>query len=352
MITQACLCNREEVKTALDIKTTARADRAVDRHIEAATDAVQRLCHRTFQPSRATLEFDYPDGSYSQPWILRLDEHEIISLSALTAGGVDLSVDDLLLEPAKDGPPYSSIVVDLSTNAAFAAGATAQRAISATGVWGYRLNMVAVTTLGEVLDSTETGVDVADSTEIGCGDLLQVDSEWMVVTGRQMLDTGVNIDPGDSLTAQVNDQTITLSTLTGAPAIDETILIGAERMLITDLAGSVAVVKRGWDGTTPAAHAGGSDIYAPRTLTVLRGQRGTTAAAHSNGATVYRHFVPPAVRALAVGEALSGLLQEPTGWARTAGSGESEREVSGRSLNVLRDQCYDAHGRGGRKWAI
>lgn len=353
MITRATYCTREDVKEALDIKPSARADRAVDRAVEAGRDAVDRLCHRTFIPFQGTRYFDFPDGSYSAPWVLRLDENEVVSVSQLTAGDVVIDAADYNLEPNTDGPPYSRIELQTDTSAAFSSGASTQRAIGVTGVFcGSSADTVTVAALAEALDATETSVDVTDSTEIGCGTLLEIGDEWMVVTGRAMLDTGANIDAGDSLAADRGDVSLTLSTLVGAPQVGETILIGSERMLVTDLAGSVATVQRAVNGSVLAAHAGSSDIYAPRTLTVQRGAQGTTAATHNNAAVVSRLVVPGSLWALAVGEATAILLQEPTGWARTAGSGDSEREVSGRSLRELRDQVYDRYGRGARKWAI
>lgn len=350
----AWYCTAEDVKTALDIKPGARADAAVARAVAGATDSVQGLCHRTFVPWQGTRYFDFPDASsYSVPWVLRLGEHEVVSVSQLVAGGTTIDADDYSLEPNGDGAPYSRIEIQLDSAAALAAGPTSQRAVAVTGVWaGCRVTMDPVATLAEALDATETGVDVSDSAAIGTGDLLQVDSEWMVVTARRMLDTGVNIDAADSLTADKADVAITVSTLTGAPTVDETILIGSERMLVVDVAGSVLTVQRAVNGTVLAVHAGSADIYAPRTLTVRRGAQGTTAATHTTAATVSRQVKPGLVRSLAVGEATAIMLQEPTGWARTAGSGDSEREVSGKSLVRLREQTYDRYGRGGRKWAV
>jgi hypothetical protein len=152
--------------------------------------------------------------------------------------------------------------------------------------------------------------------------------------------------------AAANDVSITMSTTTNAPAVDEVILIDSERMLVVDVAGTVLTVKRAWDGSVLATHANPSDIYAPRTLTVVRGDLGTTAATHSTALTIYRHLVPGLVRDLAIAEAMSTLLQEGSGYARTAGSGENEREVSGRGVKGLRDDVYWAFGRKARKSAI
>jgi hypothetical protein len=131
-------------------------------------------------------------------------------------------------------------------------------------------------------------------------------------------------------------------------AVDEVILIDSEKMRIDDIAGNTLTVTRPWDGTTLAAHTASADIYAPRTLTVTRGALGTTAATHNSAATVYRWNPPAAVRQLCLAEAVNDLLQGRAGYARTAGTGESEREMTGRGLEALRKRVYVSHGRKAR----
>ena len=128
----------------------------------------------------------------------------------------------------------------------------------------------------------------------------------------------------------------------------ETILVDAERMLVTDIAGVVATVKRAWDGTVLAAHTGALDVYAPRTLTVTRGAQGTTAATHDTAAPVSRLVVPPLVRDLAIAEAINRLLSEISGYARTVGSGENLRNASGAGLKLIRDDVVTRYGRKSR----
>jgi hypothetical protein len=134
----------------------------------------------------------------------------------------------------------------------------------------------------------------------------------------------------------------------GAFAAGETILIDGERMRVDDIAGNTLVVTRAWDGSTIAAHSVGATIYAPRTLTVERGALGTTAATHSSSAAVYRWDAPGPVRQLCVAEAITSLLQGRSGYARTAGTGENEREATGRGLSELRERVYLSHGRKAR----
>ncbi|MGW6502964.1 hypothetical protein [Nonomuraea angiospora] len=356
-VTRVCYCTREMVKRALDIKETARTDGQVDRAIEAASDAIDGgatggnrgagILKRRFFPQVETRTFDWPNSQRARSWRLWLDQHELVDVTTMTAGGVTIPSGDYFLRPDA-GPPYTHVEINLGSSSAFSSGATHQRAISIAGVWGYGADTAAAATLAEELDGNEAAVDVTDSALIGVGDLVQVDSERMLVTSKSMLDTGVNIDAGDSLTAAASDVSITMSTTTNAPTVDETILIDSERMLVVDVAGSVLTVKRAWDGSVLAAHAGGAGIYAPRTLAVVRGAYGTTAATHSDGGTVARHVVPGLVRDFALGLALVQLLGEQAGYARTAGTGENQREVTGRGLAQLRKDCIAAYGRKAR----
>lgn len=360
-VTRATYCTREMVQRALDVKETARQAGQIDRAIEAASDQLDGgatganrgagILKRKFFPEVETRYFDWPNSQWARSWRLWLDQHDLVSVTALTAGGTTISAADYFLRP-DDGPPYTRVEIDLDSSAAFSSGNTHQRAISITGTWGYGADTASAGTLAEALDASETGVDVSDSAAIGVGDLIAVDSERMLVASKSMLDTGVSVDAGDSLAASASDVSITMSTTTNAPVVDEVILIDSERMLVVDVAGSVLTVKRAWDGSVLAAHAGGTDIYAPRTLTVVRGAYGTTAATHTTSTAISRHVPPPLVRDLALGLALVQLLGEQAGYARTAGSGDNQREVTGRGLDRIRRDAYAAYGRKARIRAV
>lgn len=344
--------NVDDLKGAADIKATAYMDARIYRALQAGADQVDSLCNRVFYPVAATRYFDWPGEQRSRSWRLWLNQNELVSVSSLVAGGTTIPGANYFLEP-NWGPPYNRVEIDLSSSSAFAAGDTHQRAIAVTGVWaGAPITTTPAGALAEALDASETGVDVTDSSLIGIGDLVVVDDERMLVTGKSMLDTAVNIDAGDSLTASMSDVSITMSTTTGAPAAGETILIGSERMLVVDVAGSVLTVKRGWDGSVLAAHSANADIYAPRTLTVTRGAYGTTAATHSSSTAVSRHAAPGLLYQLNLAEAIAYGQQDSAGWARTAGAGEALRTVAPEGLPQLREQVVGAYGRQLRTRAV
>lgn len=340
---------REDVMGAFDVKWTARNRRYVDQAIEAASRSVEGLCHRRFYPVLATRLFDWPPRSGMTPWILRLADQELISVSVLTSGGRTITADEYNLEPVNSGPPFNRVEIKLSSDGSFGGGQTYQRDIQVAGLWGYRNAETSVGALAEILDATETGIDVdgATSALAGVGSVLRIDSERMLVTSRTQLSTGQT----GTLTAGKSD--VTLPVANGAAfAVDEVLLLDSERMRIDDIAGNTLTVERAYDGTVLAAHTTAT-IYAPRTLTVTRGALGTTADTHASGATVYEWQPPGLVRQLAKAEAITQLTQERSGWfIKASTSGNSAGKVSADALQTLRDQTYTEHGRKARTRAV
>lgn len=343
---------REAVKAALDFAETSRSNARVDRAIEAASRSIEGLLHRRFYPEIATRYFDWPD-QYARPWRLWLDDSELISVTALSSGGTTIPSTDYLLEPNRFGPPYSRVDINLGTGSAFGGGSTPQRDITITGLWGYRNDETLVATAAGAISSSATTLTVSESSRIGVGQLLRIGTERLTVTERSMASTGQTLQtPIDA-----QQKTVTLPvTSGGAFAVDEVVLLDAERMLIVDIAGNNLIVKRAWDGSVLAAHAG-STIYALRALTVTRGALGTTAAGISQGDAVYRWDPPGPVESLCIAEALVDLLQKASGYARTTGVGTASRQVGGGNvtktqygvgIDDLRDQAVTSHGRKAR----
>jgi len=347
-------CTREQVKRALDQKITARDDEQLDRCIVSGRGQVESLTNRRFYPWTGTRYFDWPNQQYARSWRLWLDGSDLISVTTFTSGGTLIPSTNYFLRRGDniDEPPYSYIEIDISTSSALSAGSTHQRSAALAGVFGASSDEVSAGVLAEALDASETGIDVSDSTLIGVGDIIRVDSERMIVTDKVMLDTTVDIAGSDSLTASTSDVSLTVSTATNAPVKNEIILIDSERMLVVDVAGTVLTLKRAWDGTVLATHAAGAGIFAPRTLTVQRGALGTTAATHTNATAIVRNIPPSLVQALNMAEAINFILQENSGYARTIGSGDNQREAPGRGLNDLRKSVYAEHGKQMRTRAV
>jgi len=350
-------CTRESVQDAFDVREAAHRSAQIDDAIASASDDIDGWLNRHkhgLAPRAATRYFPWPARNYAPAWKLWLDENELISVTTLTAGGTVITSADYFLEPVNSGPPYTSIEIDLDSTASFSNSGTAQRAIEIVGVWGVNNDQKSAGTLAEDLDASETAVDVSDASLVGVGDVLTVDSERMLVTGRSSLATGVNL--GTALTALNSNQTI--AGISGGFSVGEVLLIGSERMKIIENNGTDLTVIRAYDGSTLAAHSIGAGLFAYRTLTVERGALGTTAAAHSNGATVTRWDVPSLVRDLCKAEAITRLEQEFSAYGARVYSDEAERDssgtevVAGRGLTDLRKSCARRYKRKFRKRAI
>ena len=327
---------RESVKSSVDVKFSAYFDARVDEALESASRKVDGLCGRSpgfFAPTIATRYFDWPRKNMSPSWTLWLESNYLISATSLVSGGVTIATADYDLRRSDDldAPPYDRIEIDLSSTAAFSAGDTHQRSVAVTGLWGNTQEHVTATTLAEDLDTTETGADVANSNAVGVGDVIRVGTEYLEVTGRSMVDTGQNTS---ALTADKTGTSITGLTA-GQIFSGEVLLIDGERMLVQDASGTTATVQRAYDGTTLAAHLVNTDIYAARTLTIVRGSLGSTASAHTTADAVTRLVFPGPVRQLARAYAIDQLMQEGAGYARVVGSGENERQATGRSIKDL-----------------
>lgn len=333
-----CYASEDDIKAVMDIKFTANMGARIRRQLDVQSRAIEGalLLNRRFYPVAATRYFDWPGDQYTRSWRLWLRQDELVSASSVTAGGTTIAASDYFLEPANSGPPYNRLEIDLSSSAALSAGDTSQRAVAITGVWHWpATEETAGTITANVSSDTATTIAVSDSSLLGAGDFIRLDSERLVVTGKAMVDTGQNCT---TLAAELSAQSIT-SITAGTIAVGETLLVDSERMLVTDIAGTTLTVKRAYDGTTLAAHTAGADIYAPRTLTVIRGAGGTTAATHTSAAVVYKHIPPGPVHELCVALTVTELMQHQAGFARMAGQGENARETSGRGVKTILDSA-------------
>lgn len=341
MITLPTYVTREQLAAALDVSPTGPEAAQLDRAVDAGSRSVETLCRRVFWPRVATRTFDWPAPGITTPaYRLYLDEDELADApTAITAGGVTIATGDALPGPDDTGPPYGWLDLSQASSAAYSAGNTWQQAIAITGTFaGAAVRTRTVGELSAAADSSTTGlqVDAAAAAAVGLGDLLLLGTERVLVTGRTWVDTSVNV----TLTDDSADQTFTAADVVEG----ERLLVGGERMLAVDVAGTSVTVRRAVDGTTLAAHTA-ADLYASRSLIVERGYGGTTAAAHSDEADVAVHVWPALVVELALAEALVAKVQQGGAYARPQGSGSGTRQVASGTLDDVRARCAAEHRR-------
>lgn len=333
-VSRHCYTTREAVADALDIRLTARMHAQIDKAIEAATADADSVCSRTFTPWAGSKAFDWPGRDGGRSWRLWLNQNDLIRLDSATAGGSSLDVATLVRYPTT-GPPFTRIEANLASSTVFQVGSTSQQTIVLTGLWGYQDVQAATGTLAAAVDATTTSIPMSDAVNAGIGDLLTVGAERMLVVGRRSTDTTQTLGVDLALSAAAT----TVSVAAGALFTPgETITIDGERLRIDDITGNTLIVRRSFDGSTLAAHTNGTAIYAGRLLQVVRAAQGTTAATHGQGDPVSRHVAPALVADYTNASASVRILQGQAGWARTVGTGDSQRQASGAGLKQLRDQ--------------
>jgi hypothetical protein len=352
LVQAAWYATREDVKGALDIAETARSNAQIDRALGSATNSIEGLCNRRFYPEQRTMTWDWPNMQTARSWRLWLDSNELISLTSIVSGGITIPNGNVLLRP-DDGPPFTRVELNLGGQSAFGSLDSYQRSITITGLYGHRNDEAPAGTLAAAVASTSVAaVTVTDASAIGVGQILRIDTERLIVTGRRSVTTGQTQQ--GALTANLN--------ATVLPVVDgttlfpgEVITLDGERMLIVDITGNNLIVKRAWDGTVLATHTGAT-VYAGRQLVVTRGALGSTAATHAIDAPIVKHQPPGVIRNLAIAEALNTIQQDIAGYARTPGilgSGQKvPRTASFDGLDMLRSQAFNSVGRTARMRAV
>jgi hypothetical protein len=370
-ITRACYATREQVRRAMDVQQAAYTDTVIDRKLQSASGAVDRLCMRKFYPLLTTYHWDWPNYQYAYPWQLWFDQRELAGDPQFAPGGqivsgsflaspIPITVGQYIMLP-EDGPPYTHFQLRRDTNAAFGYNTTPQWDVAITGYFGYWLQTeVAATLAAAVTSSMQSTVTVTANGLIDAGSTLVLGNERMLVTNNSYVSTSIVTISGGT-NASAADNTIAVADGTQFAA-QEVILIDSEWMLIQTIIGNNLIVKRAYSGSVLATHNTGATIWAKRQLTVQRAFLGTAASTYSINASVSIDIYPELITDLTIAEALTGLIQEPQGYANTQqrtwygqtqrGQGQQAESFPGPGLPDLRDQVIDAYARKARSRVI
>lgn len=331
---------RERVQRTLDYADNYRTNRVVDDAIAAACRDIESWTHRYFYPVTSTR---YPD-----PWrqirggILWLDSstYEMCSISSLIVDGATwVEGTDFYLDP-EDGPPFTSIRLFRNNTRAWPAD---DRTIRMAGEVGASNTTAPAGTLAASISTTSaTSMTISDSSLIGVGDLVTVDSERVVVTAKSMSASLTTV----SADMSAMQSGVTMSVVSGAALHEgEMVLVDSERMYVESIAGNVATVKRAVNGSALAAHLTGAAVYAPRICTIERAATGTSGATHLNGATLRINDAPAIVQEASLALTLNNIEQGKQAYARMTGAGENLAESTGRGVRQIVEDCVAAVGR-------
>lgn len=335
-MTDIAYCTREQVQNALNQAGTTRSNARIDSAIRAAGNAVEGCTRRRWYPTTATR---YPDWRrYVQGYVLWLDtiDTEILTVQSFTVDGTALVENtDFQLYP-DGGPSYTSLRI-LDTSSAWFS--STDRGNVLIGEFG---SSNATRDAGTVVNLTTSMLTVSDSSLVGVGDLLTIDSERMNVIGKVLATTGATVNGAVAASAATRSVTVSDGTLIND---GETITIGAEQMFVESIAGNVLTVRRAEYGSQLEAHATSDVVYAGRTVVVERAVTGTTTASHSAGATILANNPPALVQEFALAHSLVTLEQSRSAYGRVLGSGDNQREAIGRGLKDIENDLIERYGR-------
>jgi hypothetical protein len=372
-ISRVTYSNRADAQRSLDLKPGIDVNAVLDRALTTAAEKIDSQFHRQFYPSDDTRYFDWPaqggegGGQLAEPWRIYLDANDLLCMTSLVSGGVTIPLTAIFPGPANNpqqGRPYTRIELDRSQGYSFGNnGATPQMNIAIESTWGYTAAADPAGTLAASVGSSDTTVTTSDGSQIGPGDLMVLgygrgpasgslpyaagiqpyQGERILITDVSAVATGLTQSGSGVTSASSSDQALTW-TGDGDLNAGEVIVLDQENCLVEQIVGSVATVRRSWNGTTLSAHSN-APIYAFRQFSVLRAQLGTSASTYTEGAAVSKHRVPPLIRDLSIAEETGQLLQEGSGYARTVGSGEAAHPAPGIALADLWSEAHTAYAR-------
>jgi hypothetical protein len=342
-------CTREQVQAALGQADSVRNNRRIDDCILSAARDLEGELHRRFWPQTG---IRYPDPRWVNGdtlWVNDID-HEIIALTSLVVDGTTLVAGvDYYLDPDRTGPPYNAVRLIRESSAAWS---TLQRSIVAAGTFGGSAGSTDAGTLAAAIaGATTTSMTISDSSAIGVGDLVLVDSERVTVTEKQMVTSGATVTGTVTASAAVTTIPVSDGTLLH---VGELILVGAERMAVDNIVGNNLIVRRAANASVLAAHASPDVVYVPRLCTISRAAAGTTAASHLSAAALVRNKAPSLIGETNLALAVGYLEQGKSGYARTIGAGDpssgqsTSRAAPGAGLAGVLERAYVRYGRRGR----
>lgn len=339
-------CSREAVKLAGNISGDDR-HRQIDPLIEAGSREFDRLTRRFYIPRTETRKYTWPNRRGSG-LVLYLDQ-DLISVTTLQTKAEDatpttISSDDFFVEPVNFGPPFDRVEIDLSSAAAFEAGATRQRSISIEGSWGFGEDTKSTGTIddsGGISDS-DTALIISDASLIEVGFTLLIESEQVFVSNRSFAALGSILIDG-VLTANMAEN-VTADSSHGILG-GEVIRVDSEQMLVLSVSGTTLTVIRGYNGSILASHSNDTAIHINRTLSIERGANGTTAAAHDDSKAISAYEPPFDVVRLVLGEVLASYAQQGALYGRSVGTGEGATEFASRDLSAIRSQTIKRYRR-------
>ena len=131
--------------------------------------------------------------------------------------------------------------------------------------------------------NNDTKISMDSVTGLAANDILDIRGEFVLIASGFPKTDAVNMGSGLGNNAG-SDTTLTVDT-GGSFASGDIVLVGTEKMKVTNVSSNDLTVTRAFSGTTIASHADDA-VVTNLSLSVTRGHGGTTAVAHPHGSTV------------------------------------------------------------------
>lgn len=299
----------------------------VDTAIAATSDDLEAPPARRLYPlTNQTISYNWPptdpDSNTRELWL----NHDFVSITSLTAGGTTISSSDYVLKPVT-GPPYYKIELKDTASNFLTANTDRINAIVIVGTTGHSIDKTLRGTC-QYVSATGTEIVLSVDNTVGVGSLLNINSEWMQTRERYWNLTSDKL--AANLTAASDSQTVTLETAAAGYCAGETVMVGTEKMLVTNYENSVLTVQRAVDGTVLAAHSTGDRVSKWNRFKVERAAIGSTAAAHGGGDSVYSWDWPPLYNQLTIAKSIALVQSTAAGFASDVAIGEDIDKLQAR----------------------
>lgn len=131
------------------------------------------------------------------------------------------------------------------------------------------------------ITAAATVITVDDGEKFKAGDIIEVESETMLITESPRLADYLN--EGSEVTN--SDTTLTVTDGTKF-AVNDIIKIDEEKIKVTAISTNNLTVTRGWEGTVATTHQQTTAVYIVDDIVVTRGFLGSTAATHADDISI------------------------------------------------------------------
>ena len=301
-----------------DMGETGISESAVMSKIAAASLDIFGMMGQ-FLPTAETRSFPTADMVYEDPdrWDLLMLQ-DLLTITSVSVMGIPRSTNDYFgWPPLRSWPdgPYGALQINRFGSLGRWSPLSGKNAI--TGTWGMYDKTVSLQIAAVNQTNIATTIVVSDGSQISPGMVLELESEWELVTS-----TGAVTASTATVSGAWDNAAEELAVSDGTKVnVGETIKIDFEQMRVLDISGNTLLVARGVNKSKRNTHTNGTAVNVFRTFNVLRGANYSTATAHTS-VSVARQVAPADVNYLCRQVAILMINKAKTGFAGRGGNDE------------------------------